>query len=299
MRSTWVMTTLLLVLGCSAGGASDGGATVSPGAPGTLPASGTNAGNSLMPATGAGSEFFAPDEVEPTDECDGTIPITLRDFSEAHPDFEMDFRGDVVRRQLISADLGPGDKPVFADSVGCPAQQGTPTACANWSVQQPVIASATTFDQWYRSVDGVNITFERELELTESPPGSGFYTYSSTQFFPLEPNEGFGVTPANQGRNFLFTTEIHLNFTYVAGQEFSFQGDDDLWIFVNKRLALDLGSLHNVESGTIDFDAQAAELGISPNGVYAMDIFHAERHTDASNFTIETNIACFTPVVVR
>ena len=28
------------------------------------------------------------------------------------------------------------------------------------------------------------------------------------------------------------------------------------------------------------------------------DIFHAERHTTASNFSIETNIACFTPSMV-
>jgi fibro-slime domain-containing protein len=30
-----------------------------------------------------------------------------------------------------------------------------------------------------------------------------------------------------------------------------------------------------------------------------MDIFHAERHTNESNFRIETNIRCFEPVVVR
>jgi hypothetical protein len=30
-----------------------------------------------------------------------------------------------------------------------------------------------------------------------------------------------------------------------------------------------------------------------------MDIFHAERHTYASNFRIETNIRCFQPVVVK
>ncbi len=47
--------------------------------------------------------------------------------------------------------------------------------------------------------------------------------------------------------------------------------------------------------GTIDFDAQAADLGIRAGGAYSMDIFHAERHTDDSNFQIETNIACFIP----
>ncbi|HTV25283.1 MAG TPA: fibro-slime domain-containing protein [Polyangiaceae bacterium] len=303
-KSSFVLLALgcALPLGCSAGGAGGDNAQVSPTTttpgslrPGDSSPSVTTPSN---PGTGTGGELFDPNDVEPTDECDGVIPVVFRDFNDTHPDFEMDFSGDVVRRQLLSAQLGAGDKPVFASSVGCPAQQGTPMACANWMVDKPVITSAATFDQWYRDVPNVNMTFPRELELTESQPGSGLYVFSSNDFFPLGPNEGFGVSPPNQGKNFLFTTEIHLNFEYIAQQRFTFRGDDDLWIFINKRLALDLGSMHGQEQGTIDFDAQAADLGIRPGGVYQMDIFHAERHTNASNFSIETNIACFTPVVV-
>jgi fibro-slime domain-containing protein len=85
-------------------------------------------------------------------------------------------------------------------------------------------------------------------------------------------------------------------FTYQAGQVFTFRGDDDLWIFVNGKLALDVGGLHQALEGTLAFDAKAAELGISAGGRYQMDIFHAERQTAESNFRIETNISCFEPV---
>lgn len=297
-----VLCLVLFTLGCSAGGSAGDGAQVSQ-QPTTMPGMllpGDTSPSVTTPPTGTGSggELFDPSEVEPTDECDSVIPIVYRDFSDSHPDFEMDFAGDGIRLNLLSPTLGTGDKPVFASSVGCPARSGEQTCRTDWQVQTPVINSATTFDQWYRDVPGVNMTFERELELRETQPGSGLYVYSSNDFFPLEPGQGFGVTPPNQGKNFLFTTEIHLNFAYVAGQRFTFRGDDDLWIFINKRLALDLGSMHGQEAGTIDFDAQAAKLAISPGGVYAMDIFHAERHTNASNFSVETNIACFTPVVV-
>jgi fibro-slime domain-containing protein len=301
MKQTWLITSLLLGLGCSAGGSADGNTvTTSPVEPGTLaPASASNPSSSgAVPAQSTG-QLFDPEQLEPgEDTCDGNIPVVFRDFSDTHPDFEMDFSGDVVRRTLISPTLGTGDKPTFASSVGCPAKMSSPTACDTWSVDKPVITSATTFDQWYRTVNGVNIAFDRELALVETPAGSGIYKYSSTSFFPLGPTEGLGITPPNQDKNFLFTTEIHLNFEYVSGQRFTFQGDDDLWIFINKRLALDLGSMHSSQAGTIDFDAQAADLGITPGRAYAMDIFHAERHTSASNFSIETNIACFTPATV-
>jgi fibro-slime domain-containing protein len=42
-------------------------------------------------------------------------------------------------------------------------------------------------------------------------------------------------------------------------------------------------------TGTLDLDASAAMLGISKGGIYKMDLFHAERHTNASNFQVQTN----------
>jgi fibro-slime domain-containing protein len=233
--------------------------------------------------------------------CGTVLPVIYRDFDESHPDFEMDFRGDGVRRRLVSSELGSDLKPQFLSAVGCHADLATPLGCRDGTPSQPVIEGGqASFDQWYRDVDGENVSFTKELPLTESTAGSGQYVFDSSDFFPLSPEEGFGVTPANnyKNQNFLFTTEVHLKFGYIAGQRFSFRGDDDLWIFVNSKLALDLGSMHGPESGVIDFDAQAAELGIVPGGTYSMDIFHAERHTDGSNFRIETNIACFTPIDV-
>lgn len=298
IKRTWAMTSVVLAVGCSAGGASDGGTITTRQEPGTLQPGGTPSTGTPGVTPPTGGELFDPDEVEPTDECDGIIPVVFRDFTQDHPDFEMDFSGDGVRLNLIAKTLGTDGKPVFASSLGCPARQGTQECRTDYNADRPVITSATTFDQWYRDVGGTtNMKFDRELELVEDQ-NTGLYKYTSSDFFPIGPMEGFGITPPGQGKNFLFTTEIHLTFTYVANQKFSFRGDDDLWIFINKQLALDLGSMHGVESGTIDFDAQAAALGITPGRAYSMDIFHAERHTSASNFTIETNIACFVPAVV-
>ncbi len=292
------VTGVCVAVGCSAGGGT--GSSVGSGQPGPSDSNSNAPANTiagLVPDTNG--DLIDDSQLGKPDECDGVIPVVYRDFNDSHPDFEMAFRGDVVRRRLVSDQLAPDNKPTFQSSLGCPAQQGTPTACADWAVENiPVITSAATFDQWYRNVAGVNIALESTLELLETSAGSGLYKFSSNDFFPIGNDQGFGVTPAGQSRNYLFTTEIHLNFEYIARQRFTFLGDDDLWIFINGKLALDLGSMHGAESGTIDFDAQAATLGILPGRAYSMDIFHAERHTTGSNFSVETNIACFTPSIV-
>jgi fibro-slime domain-containing protein len=288
------------LLSCSAG-QSDPGSRADRGANN---GSGAPSGSAGSVSGGSSDTINTSSGEEETDagDCGSVLDVTYRDFSEAHPDFEMPFAGDVVRRGLVASLLGADHKPVFADRVGHPPLKGDPLAIdPDWQPTQPVIQSADTFNQWYNTTASINQEFHKQMVLAESAAGTGIYGFESSAFFPLAPSEGFGITPKgnDQGMNFLFTTEIHVVFTYRPLQKFTFRGDDDLWIFINGKLALDLGSMHNAEEGTIDFDAQAAALGISPGTSYAMDVFHAERHTRASNFKITTNIACFTPGVVK
>lgn len=173
---------------------------------------------------------------------------------------------------------------------------GTCGPFPDYAPPSPTITSAASFSDWYNTKDGVNKEIEVTLELPETAPGSGIRLYDTNAFFPID-GQGFGNTPG-QAHNFHFTTEIHVKFKYEAGQKFSFRGDDDLWIFVNGKIALDVGGAHQALNGTIDFDAKAAELGITVGQEYNMDIFHAERQTTESNFRIETNISCFVPAPI-
>jgi fibro-slime domain-containing protein len=204
----------------------------------------------------------------------GMLVATMRDFKDDHPDFEKMI---ATVRGLVKPDLGADDKPVYA-----------PPGATQ------VTAGAASFDQWYRDVAGVNTKFMIPLPLVQTRPGN--FAYSNNAFFPLD-GQGFG----NQGRshNFHFTTELHASFKYRGGERFTFTGDDDVFIFVNKKLALDLGGVHKEQSATIDFDMQAAALGITVGKVYAFDAFHAERHTTESNFRMETSIECLESTVIK
>lgn len=206
--------------------------------------------------------------------CD-VIIASLRDFRDDHPDFET-FSGSGATTGLVRDTLGSDELPIHAASG--PTSQTTGPA---------------NFDQWYRDA-GVNLAYRVQLPAMRTPGGD--LIFDSNAFFPLD-GEGFG----NQGRahNFHFTTLIRSSFTYRGGERFTFRGDDDVWIFVNRKLALDLGGLHAAVQGSIDFDAEASRLGLVRGQTYRFDVFHAERHTTESNFRMQTSIDCFRPPEIQ
>lgn len=211
-------------------------------------------------------------------ECSPNLTGLVRDFKGAdedggHPDFEA-FSGADASEGIVQDLLGKDQKPVYKPKGPMMSQYGQQTT------------SKERYDQWYRNTDGVNEAIQFTVPLT--PMGNGISSYDNGAFFPID-DQGFG-NYKNSGHNFSFTFELHTTFTYRGGEVFTFTGDDDLWVFVNGHLGIDLGGLHPEKSRMISLDAVADDFGMKIGGSYPLDLFHAERHTSASHFRVDTSI---------
>jgi fibro-slime domain-containing protein len=153
------------------------------------------------------------------------------------------------------------------------------------------------------SSDGIKYSATFEANLVDGNPL--FFPVDDDLFTPLgersfatippyyDPAQTWSHDPDANGsdrmHNFSFTSEVRYWFLYDKTKAFSlnFVGDDDVWVFINKKLAVDLGGVHTPVEGSVTLGAEtASSLGLADGNVYEIAVFQTERQTTESSYKL-------------
>lgn len=210
-----------------------------------------------VPSSWQAASLIDPDTI--------TLPITYWDQKADSCDnpnrqFEWTlcsgYRTHGVLAGIVKPQLGSDRLPIPAFSDVDSSWDALHDALSVNVIGHDPVLETDNFYRWFhevpglsKRVDGRTVTFNRTAERT--------YTYGGQDIYPIDDVPGIDATDVKltdwQGQKHNFSFTAHLGFAIKVSangsERFEFSGDDDVWVFLNNRLILDIGGLHGPISG--------------------------------------------------
>ena len=149
----------------------------------------------------------------------------------------------------------------------------------------------------------------------------GYDNGKAIGFFPFhEWNSSYDLyVNWNKNLNHHFGLSMSVDFSLPGPQRaavdkngndivFEFSGDDDMWVFIDGKLAMDIGGIHQPVSGTINFQTGQVTVGgnrqnpnidfsaLNDGKPHKLEVFYLERGGCDSNCKIKFNLTQYADV---
>ncbi|MBQ3310106.1 fibro-slime domain-containing protein [Candidatus Saccharibacteria bacterium] len=245
-----------------------------------------------------------------------TVPVTYFDQVQDNLMFEANLNGKPI---ISGAHLGLVQKYLSGEGLPVPTYANN-TEGELYIGDRNLYVNKANFHQWFHEVEGKSwqydssIVFHRQGNTNKYTYDGGDGSGEGLQVFPLDNVNSpiaeiicVTIEEDQECHNYHFTMKMRvpIRVNATGAERFDFSGDDDVWVFLNNQLVLDLGGLHTrlpgyfainedgtVSSGLTDKNGyiqpqlQDANINLKKGEVTNIDFFYAERNTSRANILI-------------